>query len=107
MTTLGTIAKYISISAVIALVVIWLTTLRLTMLAQPFLGGVLNTALLGVPVYLFVGLALIIIIIAFEVVMYWFYWRPFEYMHGLYRAYWDKINAVFVGDLKNRYQLIA
>ena len=107
MTTLGTIAKYISVAAVVALVVIWLTTLRLTMLEQPFLGGVLNLAFLGVPVYLFVVLGVVIIIIAFEVLMYWFYWRPFEYMHGLYRAYWDKINAVFVGDLKNRYQLVA
>jgi hypothetical protein len=107
MSTLGTIAKYVSIAGIVSLIVIWLTTLRLTMLEQPFLGGIFNIAFLGVPAYLFIGLALIVLIIIFEVGMYWFYWRPFEYMHGLYRAYWDKINAVFVGDLKNRYQLIA
>jgi hypothetical protein len=88
-------------------VVVWVVNLKLTVLEQPFLGGAFNTSLLGVPAYLFVGLGLVILILALEFGMSWFYWRPFEYMHGLYRAYWDKINAVFVGDLKNRYQLIA
>lgn len=98
---------YLGIALVAFGAVLWLITLKLTMLEQPFLGGVLNTAFLNVPLYLFAGLGLVILIIVFEVAMYWFYWRPFEYMHGLYRAYWDKINACFVGDLKNRYQLIA
>ena len=98
---------YLGVALVAFGAVLWLVNLKLTMLEQPFLGGVFNTAFLNVPVYLFVGLGLIILIIIFEVAMYWFYWRPFEYMHGLYRAYWDKINACFVGDLKNRYQLIA
>jgi hypothetical protein len=98
---------YIGVGAVVFLLLIWVINLKLTMLEQPFLGGVFNTAFLNVPAYLFVGLGLVIVIIALEFVMYWFYWRPFEYMHGIYRAYWDKINACFVGDLKNRYQLIA
>ena len=98
---------YIGLGIVIFGFLLWVINLKLTVLEQPFLGGVFNTALLGVPAYLFVGLGAVILIIVLEIGMYWFYWRPFEYMHGLYRAYWDKINACFVGDLKNRYQLIA
>lgn len=83
-----------------------LTTVKLDVLREPWLGGAMNTAFFGVPVYLFAGLALVILAIVIEGGMWWFYWKPFEYMHGLYRAYWDKINAVFIGDLMNRYQLI-
>ena len=98
---------YIGIGLIASVGIWYIFNLKLTMLEQPFLGGVFNIAFLNVPVYLFAGLGVVLVILAFEIGMYWFYWRPFEYMHGLYKAYWDKINACFVGDLKNRYQLIA
>lgn len=109
MQTLGKykdILSYILLALVVFGIVVWLINLRLEMLDQPFLGGALNIAFLNVPAYLFVGLGLVLLIIFAEFVMQWFYWKPFAYMHGLYKAYWDKTKACFIGDLKNRYQLI-
>ena len=75
-------------------------------LTRPFLDGLFNIAYFGIPSYIFIMIIGTGIIITIEVGMWWFYWRPFEYMHGIYRAYWDKINACFIGDLANRFELI-
>jgi hypothetical protein len=75
-------------------------------LKEPFFGGVFNMLFLGIPVYGFLLPFAVVVIIGSEFLMYWFYWRPFDYMLGIYRAYWDKINACFIGDLSNRYELV-
>jgi hypothetical protein len=98
---------YILLAAGISAVIVWLVNLRLPVLEQPWLGGVFNIAFLGIPAYGFIALGVSLLIIFLEVVIWFFYWRPFDYMLGLYRAYWDGIRACFIGDLKNRYQLLA
>ena len=79
----------------------------MTVLERPFLDGILNIAFFGIPSYIFIIIiVLFFMIIPSEVLMWWFWWKPFEYMHGIYRAYWDKINACFIGDMTNHYELI-
>lgn len=78
----------------------------MSILTQPFLGGLFNIAWFGIPTYVFIIILAVFITIAIHFGFWWFYWRPLEYMHGIYRAYWDKINACFIGDLANRYELI-
>lgn len=75
-------------------------------LQRPFLDGLMNITFFGIPTYIFVMIIFGMMIIFSEAAMWWFYWKPLEYMHGIYRAYWDKINACFIGDLSNRYELI-
>lgn len=78
----------------------------MSVLTQPFLGGLFNIAWFGIPTYVFIIILAVFITVAIHFGFWWFYWRPLEYMHGIYRAYWDKINACFIGDLANRYELI-
>jgi len=85
---------------------IWVLTGKWTMLSQPFLAGVFNQTLLGIPAYIYVMGILIVLGIIIEIAMQFMYWKPFEMMWGIYDAYWNKSNAVFVGDIRNRYQLI-
>ena len=110
---LATILKYRwwAVYAVVGLVIVWMVVLVGTgafpVLKEPFFGGIGNITLFGIPIYGFIIPLLIIIIAAGEGLMRWLYWGPFEYLHGIYQAFTDKVNACFIGDLQNRYELIA
>jgi hypothetical protein len=78
----------------------------MALLTQPFLGGLLNVTFLGYPYYIYlIGLAILVSVFG-HFVLWWLWEKPFESMWGLYLAYKDQINGVFIGDIKNRLELI-
>jgi len=79
----------------------------MTVLEKPFLDGLLNVAYFGIPTYAFFIAGVAGMILLVEVLFRKAYWQPFERLHGVWYAYKNGTNAVFVGDMKNRYELIA
>jgi hypothetical protein len=72
---------------------------------QPFLNGVLNVGFFGVPLYGWIIGAVALILATMEFAFQYFYWKPMEYVRGIWAANKAESKAVFVGDMKNRFEI--
>jgi hypothetical protein len=76
-------------------------------LKEPWLSGIFNNTFLGIPYWGYLAGAIILLIIFAELLLWWFYKKPFEPLWGLYDAMWDGVNAVFIGNESNHFDLVA
>lgn len=80
----------------------------MSMLELPYLGGAFNYPILfGIQLYIWCFAALIIMLALSELVWVFSFWKPVTPFHGLWFAYKNHSNAVFVFDLKQYWDLIS
>jgi hypothetical protein len=63
-----------------------------------FLGGFFNTQILGIQLYYFIWLGILILAGALWLIWYYGQWKPFAPLHGLYFAYKAGSNVAFIFD---------
>ena len=63
-----------------------------------FFGGMMNTLVLGIQMYLWIMLLGILGIVITNVAFYVFFWAPLKPLHGLFTSYQRKENAAFTFD---------
>lgn len=68
------------------------------MAQQLFLGGTFNTAVMGIPAYVYFLPVLVIMIGIIWAVMYYLKWKPLAPMHGLYYALKNGSTVAFIFD---------
>lgn len=78
------------------------------MLELPYLGGTFNTPILfGIQLYIWIFVLIIIGIVISELIWRVSFWNPISPFHGLWYAFKNKSNAVFVFDLRQYWDLVS
>lgn len=70
-------------------------------------GGALNTVFLGLPAYLWLMLALVLVIGATFVIWFFFFWEPLKPVHGHFTAHLHKINSALTFDEHLNFVMIS
>jgi hypothetical protein len=76
-------------------------------MAGELFGGLFNLVLLGIPVWIWVLLFMVLILVFSNAYWFFMFWSPLKPLHGLWTASWNKLDAALLSDINLNLKLVS